>query len=335
MFSGKCLAGDTPVLMANGDLRPAEDIAEGDLLLAPATGGTCGGRPWSTVVGVSWGLGGLWRVSFSRGAPLIVSEDHLVPATVITQAGMPYLANWGLRALQSKLQRPDVLCIEAVADGGGEDETPLITAVEPIGCGIHYGLSIDSPDKWMIVGKGIVTHNSSALVAAVERHNIAGKKCVIIRHAIDVRFEQPAADLPPIMTHRGDSVRGAIRVVAAIDLDDLHVDALVADADVVGIDEIQFFERADETIAIIDGWARKGRMVICAGLDGDYARRAFAYMSRLAPLCDRITKLVAVCMRCGADAPFTARNSAEIGDRVGGKDKYSALCRRCYAQFAL
>ena len=53
------------------------------------------------------------------------------------------------------------------------------------------------------------------------------------------------------------------------------------------------------------------------------------------PFCDSVTKLLAVCMMCGDDAPFTARTTHEVEvEVIGGAEKYSAVCRKCFETWA-
>jgi thymidine kinase len=129
-----------------------------------------------------------------------------------------------------------------------------------------------------------------------------------------------------------------VPIVYARDLRDDLIARAIDECDVIGIDEIQFFamyddERARDVVRIVDEWVARGKIVICAGLDSDYMRRPFAVVAPLVAMSTRITKLLAVCSQCGADAMFSARtcsDDATYSDPVGGANKYVALCRACY-----
>jgi thymidine kinase len=100
---------------------------------------------------------------------------------------------------------------------------------------------------------------------------------------------------------------------------------------VVGIDEVQFF--GDDVVNICMELADGGARVIAAGLDQDYLRRPFGPMSALLAQAEDVSKMHAVCVRCGALAHYTQRvaggNSLiEFGDEI-----YEARCRGCYEPY--
>ena len=100
-------------------------------------------------------------------------------------------------------------------------------------------------------------------------------------------------------------------------------------ADVIGIDEVQFFD--DDIIKIVNDLANDGKRVIIAGLDKDYLSKPFGPVSKLLSHAEFITKLNAICITCGDKAFFTKRISNEEKQLlVGEKDKYEALCRHCF-----
>jgi thymidine kinase len=77
--------------------------------------------------------------------------------------------------------------------------------------------------------------------------------------------------------------------------------------------------------------ARRGKRVIVAGLDQDYAGRPFDPMPQLLAVAEYITKTLAICVVCGAPANRTYRKKKRAGRVVvGGADLYEARCRRCY-----
>ena len=102
-------------------------------------------------------------------------------------------------------------------------------------------------------------------------------------------------------------------------------------ADVFGIDEAQFFD-----ISIVDvcrSLANAGKRVVVAGLEKDYLANAFGPMPQILVEAEYITKVNAICIKCGDPANFTHRISGETKQVVvGEKDKYEALCRRCFQE---
>ncbi|KAL7218766.1 hypothetical protein ACSBR2_011939 [Camellia fascicularis] len=99
--------------------------------------------------------------------------------------------------------------------------------------------------------------------------------------------------------------------------------------DVIGIDEAQFFDDLyDFCCKAADC---DGKIVIVAGLDGDYLRRTFGSVLDIIPLADSITKLTARCELCGKRAFFTLRKTNETKtELIGGSDVYMPVCRQHY-----
>jgi len=103
------------------------------------------------------------------------------------------------------------------------------------------------------------------------------------------------------------------------------------DVDVVGIDEAQFFD--DELVSVCNRLANDGMRVIVAGLDMDYLGKPFGPVPALMAIAEYVTKLHAVCMKCGDLANYTHRLVPD--DRLmvlGEKDLYEPLCRKCYLE---
>lgn len=171
------------------------------------------------------------------------------------------------------------------------------------------------------------------LVCAIERYTRARRSCAIIKHGTDTRFGETCE----IRTHAG-RVFDSVPIIYATSLDDEVVARIIDEHEIIGIDEIQFFALFDESRArniarIIDGWVARGKIIICSGLDSDYRREPFSVIAPLISLSNNVTKLLAVCTRCGADAMFSARivaDSRAYTNPVGGSEKYVALCRACY-----
>lgn len=107
------------------------------------------------------------------------------------------------------------------------------------------------------------------------------------------------------------------------------------DYNVIGVDEGQLFSDLFHTV--IDWVENKGKIVIIAGLNGDYRRQNFGQINDLIPVCDTITKLSSFCVNCKENkgkitpAIFTKRTIADNNVvLIGGKDMYIPVCRKCF-----
>jgi thymidine kinase len=104
---------------------------------------------------------------------------------------------------------------------------------------------------------------------------------------------------------------------------------LAADAQVVGIDEAQFFGM--ELVEVCEELAARGKRVIVAGLDQDFRGKPFEPMPQLLAVAESITKTLAICVKCGNPANRTQRI---VRDKhrvlVGAADVYEARCRHCF-----
>ncbi|HGY56052.1 MAG TPA: thymidine kinase [Caldithrix abyssi] len=101
------------------------------------------------------------------------------------------------------------------------------------------------------------------------------------------------------------------------------------EAQVVGIDEAQFFD--DSIVGICQTLANMGKRVIVAGLDQDYRGKPFGPMPQLLAIAEYIDKTHAICVICGNPANYTYRKTADKDTVVvGAADVYEARCRNCF-----
>ena len=110
---------------------------------------------------------------------------------------------------------------------------------------------------------------------------------------------------------------------------------LAKDAEVIAIDEVQFFDEG--IVDVCNYYADRGVRVMCAGLDMDFRGEPFSMMPRLMTQAEFVTKLTAVCTKCGAPATRTQRivngQPAHYNDPivlVGASEAYEARCRHCH-----
>ncbi len=156
------------------------------------------------------------------------------------------------------------------------------------------------------------------LIRRLRRAQIARKKVAIFKPVVDDRYA-PAE----IVTHDRVSIE-SIPVRHPREILDRG-----AAADVLGIDEVQFFDRS--VVDVCQELAARGTRVIVAGLDTDYRAQPFDPIPELMAVAEYVTKTQAICVVCGNPASRTQRVVAG-GDRilVGGISAYEARCRRCY-----
>lgn len=156
------------------------------------------------------------------------------------------------------------------------------------------------------------------LLRRLKRARIANLRVEIFKPKIDVRYDEMH-----IVSHDENTTRST-------PIDNSQTILLLAnDVDVVGIDEAQFFD--DQLPGVCDHLALKGIRVIVAGLDMDYNGKPFGQMPNLLARADFITKLHAICVKCGNIANFSYRKTAESAQIIlGEKNLYEPRCRICY-----
>ena len=104
---------------------------------------------------------------------------------------------------------------------------------------------------------------------------------------------------------------------------------LAKGADVVGVDEAQFFD--GELVEVAQKLANSGIRVIIAGLDTDFLGNPFGPMPALMAVAEDVQKVHAICVKCGSPAQFSHRLSKSNSlVELGEKDIYEPLCRHCY-----
>jgi len=155
------------------------------------------------------------------------------------------------------------------------------------------------------------------LIRRLKRAKIANLKIEIYKPAADTRY-----DVTKIVSHDANAI--ASTQVA----NSSEILALAQHAQVVGIDEAQFFDEG--IIEVCETLVMQGKRVIVAGLDMDYLGNPFGPMPALLSVADFITKLHAICVQCGHLANVSYRTSNEEGTVVlGEKNNYEPRCRVC------
>ena len=172
---------------------------------------------------------------------------------------------------------------------------------------------------WIEVIAGCMfSGKTEELIRRLRRAKIAKQNVIVFKPKIDTRY---SAD--EIVSHSEQSLPSIIVETPQEILE------LSKDAQVIGIDEAQFFSK--EIVDVCNQLANDGKRVLVAGLDQDYRGIPFEPMPQLLAIAEYITKTLAICMVCGNPADKTQRKiiSAERVV-VGASDIYEARCRKCH-----
>lgn len=156
------------------------------------------------------------------------------------------------------------------------------------------------------------------LIRRLNRALIARQEVEIFKPAMDSRYH-PAN----VISHNETFIRSTPVQFA----DDIIL--LSGNCDVVGIDEVQFFDR--QIVQVANSLARSGKRVVLAGLDMDFEGKPFDPMPQLMAVAEYVTKVHAICMKCGALASYSFRLSdSKEKVMLGEMESYEARCRKCF-----
>lgn len=172
---------------------------------------------------------------------------------------------------------------------------------------------------WIEVIAGCMfSGKTEELIRRIRRAQIAKQSVKIFKPKIDNRYSENK-----IVSHSEQSLPSEV-VSSAQEILELS-----KDAQVIGIDEAQFYD--NDLVEVCNKLADDGKRVIVAGLDQDYRGVPFEPMPQLLAIAEYITKTLAICVNCGNPADRTQRK-VKSTDRVlvGAADSYEARCRKCH-----
>ncbi len=156
------------------------------------------------------------------------------------------------------------------------------------------------------------------LIRRMKRAQFANQKVEIFKPKIDVRYSEDE-----VVSHDSNSILSTPVESSQ------NIMILSSDVEVVGIDEAQFFDEG--IIDVCKQLADSGIRVIVAGLDTDYLGKPFGPMPHLMATAEYVTKVHAICVRCGNLAHHSHRLTADEGQvLLGEKDSYEPICRHCF-----
>lgn len=168
---------------------------------------------------------------------------------------------------------------------------------------------------WIKVYAGpMFSRKTEELLVELHRYQIAKMTVKLFKNKLDNRYGDG------VVSHDGRSMP-AIAVSGS-----QEIMGASAGADVIGVDEAQFFDEG--LLNVVEKLADEEKRVILAGLDKDYMGRPFGPMPQLLAVADEVVKLSAVCSVCGAPATFTVRLSNSSDEiLIGGFGIYEPRCR--------
>lgn len=169
-----------------------------------------------------------------------------------------------------------------------------------------------------VVCGSMFSGKTEELIRRLKRAKIAKQKVEIFKPAVDTRYDEN-----DVVSHDSNSVPSTPVQNAS------QILFYAEEFEVVGIDEAQFF--GNELVDVCNELAAKGKRVIVAGLDMDYLGKSFGPIPNLMAAAEYVTKVHAICMRCGSLANHSHRKIKN--DKLvvlGETDAYEPLCRSCF-----
>lgn len=169
-----------------------------------------------------------------------------------------------------------------------------------------------------VIAGSMFSGKTEELIRRLRRAMFAGLKVEIFKPSVDTRYSETR-----VVSHDEKSITSTpVENASSILL-------LSSGVEVVGIDEAQFFDSS--LVDVCTTLADAGSRVIVAGLDMDFAGKPFGPMPALMAVAEYVSKVHAICVRCGNLANYSYRKIKD--DKVvmlGEKDIYEPICRSCY-----
>ena len=184
----------------------------------------------------------------------------------------------------------------------------------------NHGRELFTRGRIEVICGSMFSGKTEELIRRLKRARIAKQRVEIYKPVVDTRYSEEE-----VVSHDSNALSSTpIDSSASLLL-------MTADADVVGIDEAQFFD--DGLVDVCRELANRGKRVIIAGLDMDFKGVPFGPMPALCAIAENVTKVHAICVRCG-DLAYISHRIVEGENRVmlGETQEYEPLCRHCYEE---
>ena len=174
------------------------------------------------------------------------------------------------------------------------------------------------PGRIEVVCGSMFSGKTEELIRRMKRAKFAKQKVEIFKPALDTRYSEEDVESHDLNSIRSTPIESSGSILL-----------LASDIDVVGIDEAQFLDNG--LVDVCNQLANRGVRVIVAGLDMDFKGVPFGPIPALCAIADEVTKVHAICVKCGALA-YVSHRLVHNEKRVllGEKDEYEPLCRDCY-----
>lgn len=174
------------------------------------------------------------------------------------------------------------------------------------------------PGRIEVICGSMFSGKTEELIRRIKRAVFAKQRVEIYKPGVDIRYSEE-----DVVTHDGDSIQSTpVESSQSILL-------MATEAEVVGIDEAQFFDEG--LVSVCNELANQGKRVVVAGLDMDFRGIPFGPIPSLLAIADDVLKVHAICVRCGALARHSHRMvKDERLVMLGETQEYEPLCRKCY-----
>lgn len=181
----------------------------------------------------------------------------------------------------------------------------------------------ESKAGWIeVICGSMFSGKTEELLRRLNRAYIARQSVEIFKPAIDTRYHDQN-----VVSHNANFIRSSPLQFAK------DILPLAGECDVVGIDEAQFFD--EQLVEVCHNLANSGKRVIVAGLDMDFSGKPFGPVPALMAMAEYVTKVHAICVKCGDIASYSFRKSEHQHKvMLGEQDTYEARCRRCFIKGA-
>jgi thymidine kinase len=169
-----------------------------------------------------------------------------------------------------------------------------------------------------VIAGSMFSGKTEELIRRLRRAEYAGQAVEIFKPTTDVRYDEN-----DVVSHDKRHIRSTPVENSS------NILLLTGDTHVIGIDEAQFFDNG--LVEVCNLLANQGKRVIIAGLDMDFTGKPFGPMPSLMAVAEYVTKVHAICMRCGDLAQYSFRKTnSEKLVLLGETAEYEPLCRQCY-----
>ena len=181
-------------------------------------------------------------------------------------------------------------------------------------------INSENRNGWIeVICGSMFSGKTEELIRRLKRAKIAQQKVEIFKPEIDIRY-----DIEAVVSHDSNQIHSTPVPASA------NIPLLINDEQVIGIDEAQFFDM--ELVGVCNRLANQGIRVIVAGLDMDYKVKPFGPIPALLATAEYVTKVHAICVKCGNLANHSHRKT--INDKLvmlGETESYEPLCRNCFS----